>query len=159
PRAHDDRDISSAVSEAVANKGAEATTAFAAGVAQTVGNNDRITRSELADIVDNVAETVEDDTGKTFGWTVRENAVDAGWRAGSGRGGADEEAAASSGDGGADDHEESPLVPDVYALVGEAASTRKDDAAVQAMAEALARRFENLDGDAFRTTRDDLERL
>ncbi|MDB9278711.1 DNA topoisomerase VI subunit B [Halorubrum ezzemoulense] len=159
PRAHDDRDIASAVSEAVANKGAEATTAFAAGVAETVGNNDRITRSELADIVDNVAETVEDDTGKTFGGTVRENAVDAGWRAVTGRGGADEEAAASSGDGGADDPEESPLVPDVYALVDEATSTRKDDAAVQAMAEALARRFENLDGDAFRTTRDDLERL
>ncbi|OSP10935.1 DNA topoisomerase VI subunit B [Halorubrum ezzemoulense DSM 17463] len=158
PRAHDDRDIASAVSEAVANKGAEATTAFAAGVAETVGNNDRITRSELADIVDNVAETVEDDTGKTFGGTVRENAVDAGWRAVTGRGGADEEAAASSGDGGADDPEESPLVPDVYALVDEATSTRKDDAAVQAMAEALARRFENLDGDAFRTTRDDLER-
>ncbi|OYR62790.1 DNA topoisomerase VI subunit B [Halorubrum ezzemoulense] len=159
PRAHDDRDIASAVSEAVANKGAEATTAFAAGVAETVGNNDRITRSELADIVDNVAETVEDDTRKTFGGTVRENAVDAGWRAVTGRGGADEEAAASSGDGGADDPEESPLVPDVYALVDEATSTRKDDAAVQAMAEALARRFENLDGDAFRTTRDDLERL
>ncbi|MDB2273235.1 DNA topoisomerase VI subunit B [Halorubrum ezzemoulense] len=159
PRAHDDRDIASAVSEAVANKGAEATTAFAAGVAETVGNNDRITRSELADIVDNVAETVEDDTGKTFGGTVRENAVDAGWRAVTGRGGTDEEAAASSGDGGADDPEESPLVPDVYALVDEATSTRKDDAAVQAMAEALARRFENLDGDAFRTTRDDLERL
>ncbi|MDB2237158.1 DNA topoisomerase VI subunit B [Halorubrum ezzemoulense] len=159
PRAHDDRDIASAVSEAVANKGAEATTAFAAGVAETVGNNDRITRSELADIVDNVAETVEDDTGKTFGGTVRENAVDAGWRAVTGRGGADEEAAASSGDGGADDPEESPLVPDVYALVDEATSTRKDDAAVQAIAEALARRFENLDGDAFRTTRDDLERL
>ncbi|OYR60860.1 DNA topoisomerase VI subunit B [Halorubrum ezzemoulense] len=159
PRAHDDRDIASAVSEAVANKGAEATNAFAAGVAETVGNNDRITRSELADIVDNVAETVEDDTGKTFGGTVRENAVDAGWRAVTGRGGADEEAAASSGDGGADDPEESPLVPDVYALVDEATSTRKDDAAVQAMAEALARRFENLDGDAFRTTRDDLERL
>ncbi|MDB2271278.1 DNA topoisomerase VI subunit B [Halorubrum ezzemoulense] len=159
PRAHDDRDIASAVFEAVANKGAEATNAFAAGVAETVGNNDRITRSELADIVDNVAETVEDDTGKTFGGTVRENAVDAGWRAVTGRGGADEEAAASSGDGGADDPEESPLVPDVYALVDEATSTRKDDAAVQAMAEALARRFENLDGDAFRTTRDDLERL
>ena len=154
PRAHDDGDVASAVSEAVANKGAEATTAFAEGVAETVENNDRVTRSELAAIVDDVAETVEGDTGKTFGGTVRENAVDAGWRAITGRGDADDEEA-DSGDG----PDESPLVPDVYALVDEATSTRKDDAAVQSMAEALARRFENLDGDAFRVTRDDLERL
>ncbi|ELZ46546.1 DNA topoisomerase VI subunit B [Halorubrum coriense DSM 10284] len=154
PRAHDDRDVASAVSDAVANKGAEATTAFAEGVAETVGNNDRISRSELADIVDTVAETVEGDTGKTFGGTVRENAVDAGWRAVTGGDEADE--SAESDDGGP---EESPLVPDVYALVDEATSTRKDDAAVRAMAEALARRFENLDGDAYRITRDDLERL
>jgi len=45
-----------------------------------------LSRSELATIVDNVAETVEDDTGKTFGGTVRENAVDAAWQAISGAG-------------------------------------------------------------------------
>jgi DNA topoisomerase-6 subunit B len=155
PRAHDDRDVASAVSEAVANKGAEATTAFAEGVAETVGNNDRLARSELAEIVDEVAETVEGDTGKTFGETVRENAVDAAWRASTGLG----VGAEADGDEEGENADESPLVPDVYALVDEATSTRKDDAAVQAMAEALARRFENLDGDAFRTTRDDLERL
>ncbi|WP_423997567.1 DNA topoisomerase VI subunit B [Halorubrum trapanicum] len=155
PRAHDDRDVASAVSDAVANKGAEATTAFADGVAEAVGNHDRLARSDLAEIVDNTAETVESDTGKTFGKTVRENAVDAAWRAVTGLGG-EEESDAESADG---DAEESPLVPDAYALVDEATSTRKDDEAVQAMAEALARRFENLDGDAFRITRDDLERL
>jgi len=154
PRAHDDGDVTSAVSDAVANKGAAATAAFAEGVAETVGNNDRITRSELADIVDTVAETVEGDTGKTFGGTVRENAVEAAWRAVTGGDGADE-----SAEPGDDGPEESPLVPDAYALVDEATSTRKDDAAVRAMAEALARRFENLDGDAFRIARDDLERL
>ncbi|ELZ44839.1 DNA topoisomerase [Halorubrum californiense DSM 19288] len=153
PRAHGDRDVANAVSEAVANKGAEATTAFAEGVAETVGNNDRITRSELAEIVDTVAETVEDDTGKTFGGTVRENAVDAAWRAVTGgEGDGDDDAEGS-------DDEESPLVSDAYALVDEATSTRKDDEAVQAMAEALARRFADLDGDAFRITLDDLERL
>ncbi|TKX75180.1 DNA topoisomerase VI subunit B [Halorubrum sp. GN11_10-6_MGM] len=161
PRAHDDRDVAGAVAEAVANKGAAATSAFADGVAETVGNNDRIARSELAEIVDNVAETVEADTGKTFGGTVRENAVAAAWRAVTGIGG--EEAADTTESGGEDDDadgsDESPLVSDAYALVDEATSTRKDDAAVRAMAEALARRFENLDGDAFRITRDDLERL
>ncbi|MBP1900631.1 DNA topoisomerase-6 subunit B [Halorubrum trapanicum] len=161
PRTHDDRDVASAVADAVANKGKDATTAFAEGVAETVSNNDRLTRSELAEIVDNTAETVEGDTSKTFGGTVRENAVDAAWRAVTGLG-AEEDAAADPGEsdvGDADETEESPLVPDVYALVDEATSTRKDDAAVQAMAEALARRFENLDGDAFRITRDDLDRL
>jgi len=165
PRSHEDRDVAGAVADAVANKGAEATTAFAEGVAETVASNDRLSRSELAAIVDNVAETVESDTGKTFGETVRENAVDAAWRAITGGGGDGGAAGASDGEDGdadgseGDDASESPLVPDAYALVDDATSTRKDDAAVRAMAEALARRFENLDGDAFRITRDDLERL
>ncbi|WP_200531731.1 DNA topoisomerase VI subunit B [Halorubrum sp. LN27] len=157
PRAHDDRDVANAVADAVANKGAEATTAFAEGVAETVSNSDRLSRSELATIVDNIAETVEGDTGKTFGGTVRENAVDAAWRAITGVGREDGAGGDEDGDdGGAT---ESPLVADAYALVDDATSTRKDDAAVRAMAEALARRFENLDGDAFRVTLDDLERL
>jgi len=158
PRAHDDRDVADAVADAVANKGAEATTAFSEGVAETVASNDRLSRSELATIVDNVAETVEGDTGKTFGDTVRENAVDAAWRAITGVGG--------DGDGSGEGDEaegggaaESPLVADAYGLVDDATSTRKDDAAVRAIAEALARRFENLDGDAFRIALDDLERL
>jgi DNA topoisomerase-6 subunit B len=161
PRAHDDRDVASAVSEAVANKGAEATTAFAEGVAEAVENNDRLARSNVAEVVDDTAETVEDDTGKTFGSTVRENAVDAAWRAVAGLGGDEDESEDEAADSGESDGDadESPLVPDVYALVDEATSTRKDDAAIQAMAEALARRFGNLDGDAFRITRDDLERL
>ncbi|OYR55554.1 DNA topoisomerase VI, partial [Halorubrum sp. E3] len=112
----------------------------------------------LAAIVDNVADTVADDTGKTFGETVRANAVNAAWRAITGAGDGEET------DGETSDDEngratESPLVADAYALVDDATSTRKDDAAVRAMAEALARRFGNLDGDAFRITSDDLERL
>lgn len=160
PRAHDDRDVAAAVADAVANKGEAATTAFSEGIAGTVANDDRLSRSELAAIVDEVAETVADDTGKTFGGTVRENAVDAAWRAITGIG-EDGDGAAGADDGDAEngDATESPLVPDVYALVDDATSTRKDDAAVRAMAEALARRFESLDGDAFRITRDDLARL
>jgi len=153
PKAHGDRDVAAAVAEAVANKGKAATTAFSEGVAETVGSNDRLCRAELATIVENVAETVAADTGKTFGGTVRENAVDAAWRAITGTG--DDDADESD----ADDADESPLVPDAYAVVDEATSTRKDDATVQAMADALARRFENLDGDAFRVTLDGLERL
>ncbi|WP_418282841.1 DNA topoisomerase VI subunit B [Halorubrum sp. DTA98] len=152
PRAHDDRDVEAAVADAVANKGKAATTAFSEGVAETVTGNERLSRSELAAIVDNVAETVGTDTGKTFGGTVRENAVDAAWRAITGVG-------SEEPDDVGEDASESPLVADAYALVDDATSTRKDDAAVRAMAEALAFRFEDLDGDAFRIARDDLERL
>ncbi|WP_128905614.1 DNA topoisomerase VI subunit B [Halorubrum amylolyticum] len=159
PRTHDDRDVAAVVADAVANKGEAATTAFSEGVAETVANNDRLSRSELAAIIDNVAETVAEDTGKTFGGTVRENAVDAAWRAITGAGDEASGSDASGDDGGDDIATESPLVADAYALVDDATSTRKDDGAVQAMAEALARRFENLDGEAFRITRDDLDRL
>ena len=159
PRAHDDRDVADAVSEAVANKGKAATTAFAEGVAETVAGNDRIARAELATVVGNIADGVEDDTGKTFGGTVRENAVDAAWRAITGLDADGEVAAAGDVDDEGDLTAASPLVADAYALVDDATSTRKDDAAVQAMADALTRRFLNLDGDAFRIARDDLERL
>jgi DNA topoisomerase-6 subunit B len=159
PRAHDDRDVADAVAEAVANKGKAATTAFADGVAETLAGNDRISRAELAEIVGNVADGVEDDTGKTFGGTVRENAVDAAWRAITGLDADGEVAAPADADDEDDVTAASPLVADAYALVDDATSTRKDDAAVQAMADALTRRFLNLDGDAFRIARDDLERL
>ena len=154
PRAHDDRDVEAAVADAVANKGKAATSAFAETVAETVASNDRLSRSQVAEIVDNVADDVEKDTGKTFGGTVRENAVTAAWTAITG-------IDTAAGDGAEDDDRSDggPLVADVYALVDDATSTRKDDATVQAMADAMARRFANLEGHAFRITRDDLERL
>jgi len=151
PAAHVDRDVEAAVEAAVANKGAEATAAFASGVAETIAGNARVTRSEMATIVHNAAEAVEADTGRTFGSTVRENAIEAAWAAVTG---VDEE------DEDDEDIEDgAPLVPQVYALIDEATSTRKDDETVQAMADAVARRLAGLDGDAFRVTHDDLERL
>ncbi|GAB3416646.1 DNA topoisomerase VI subunit B [Haloparvum alkalitolerans] len=146
PEAHDDADVARAVQSAVSNKGKEATAAFADGVADTVSNNEHLTRFELRAIVDNVADGVEEDTGRTFGATVRENATAAAWEAISG----------ASADGEADDER---LIPDLYALTDEATSTRKDDADVEALAEALAYRFADLDDDRFRLNRDDLDRL
>ncbi|WP_058365846.1 DNA topoisomerase VI subunit B [Haloparvum sedimenti] len=146
PEAHDDADVARAVQSAVSNKGKEATAAFADGVADTVSNNEHLTRFELRTIVDNVADGVEEDTGRTFGATVRENATAAAWEAISG----------ATADGEADDER---LIPDLYALTDEATSTRKDDADVEALAEALAYRFADLDDDRFRLNRDDLDRL
>ena len=160
PQARDDRDVERAVADAVANKGKAATSAFADGVAETIAGNDRVSRSEVAGIVDNVAETVEADTGKTFGTTVRENAVAAAWAAVTGIDVADDaDGTAQTTDADTLEGTESPLVADVYALVDDATSTRKDDATVRAMADALTFRFMNLEGDAFRIAKDDLERL
>ena len=162
PRAHEDRDVEAAVEAAVANKGAEATASFASGVAETVAGNDHLSRSEIAAIVDTIADDVEEDTGRTFGSTVRENAVNAAWTAVTGIGAdVDGEGASDAASDETDirDADGATLVPDVYAIVDDATSTRKDDETIQAMAEALARRFANLDGDAFRITHDDLERL
>ncbi|WP_226021406.1 DNA topoisomerase VI subunit B [Halomicrobium salinisoli] len=119
PEAHEDADVARAVQGAVSNKGKEATDAFADEVAETVGNNETLAHHELADVVDNVAARVADEHDKTFGDTVREAAVEAAW-----------EAITDERTG------------DVYQLVDEATTTRKDDAAVQGLAERVAAKFE-----------------
>ena len=158
-------DVEDAIEVAVANKGAAATAAFAEGVAETVADHDHVARSDLVRIVGNVADSVEDDTGRTFGSTVRENAVTAASTVvtagpdGAGDANAGNRTAGDVSAGADGDEADTPLVTDLYALVDDATSTRKDDETVRAMAEALARRVGDMAGDAFRITRDDLERL
>ncbi|MFA1611397.1 DNA topoisomerase VI subunit B [Halobellus rubicundus] len=115
-------DLETAIEDSVANKGAEATATFAERVADTLQSRERTAHSELAGIVDTVADDVEDEFDANFGDTVRENAVEAAW-------------AVLTGD----------LDSDLYALVDEATSTRKDDATVAGIAERLADKFR--DGD------------
>ncbi|WP_435184425.1 DNA topoisomerase VI subunit B [Halobellus sp. EA9] len=115
-------DLETAIEDSVANKGAEATATFAERVADTLQSRERTAHSELAAIVDTVADDVEDEFDANFGDTVRENAVEAAW-------------AVLTGD----------LDSDLYALVDEATSTRKDDATVAGIAERLADKFR--DGD------------
>ncbi|MGM0605652.1 MAG: DNA topoisomerase VI subunit B [Halobacteriota archaeon] len=143
-------DVEGAITEAVSNKGAEATAAFATGIASVLDNREATSYSELVGIVDNVAETVETDTGRTFGSTVRENAVDAAW----GELVAFEDDA-ENGDSPARD----VLTPTLYVLVDEATSTRKDDAVVEGFTERLVRRLVSESGDRFRFTAAALERL
>ncbi|OYR54301.1 DNA topoisomerase VI subunit B [Halorubrum halodurans] len=154
-------DVAAAIEAAVANKGAAATSAFAEGVVEALAERDRLSRSELEGIVGTVADAVEEDTGRTFGSTVRGNATEAAWRviAGVDDGDADPANADSTDPADASADGDSPIAADLYALVDEATSTRKDDAAIRAMAEALAFRVANLDGEAYRIARDDLERL
>ncbi len=74
-------DLESIVSDATANKGADATAAFAGAIAEAVDDRDRIAHHELRADVEAAAEATESEHGTTFGETVRENAVEAVWLA------------------------------------------------------------------------------
>jgi DNA topoisomerase-6 subunit B len=132
PRAHEDADIETAVEDAVVNKGAEATADFAGAVADRLAEMERVAHHDVVQTVDDVADDVQVEYGTTFGSTVREKAVAAAWA----------ELTASR-------------EADLYALVDEATTRRKDDAVVQALAERLAAKFEA--GDRHRLTRQTLE--
>jgi DNA topoisomerase-6 subunit B len=132
PGAGEEADLGAAIVEAVANKGAEATAAFAERVADRVAGHDRIAHHQLAAAVDEVANAIQTEYGTTFGATVRENAVAAGWEA-------------------ITANRES----DLYTLVDAATTDRKDDAVLQALAERLAAKFER--GERHRVTRETLE--
>ena len=126
-----DQGIAPAVEAAVANKGAEATAAFADHVADQLTARDRIAHHHVRAAVDTAGDAIQAESGTTFGSTVRDNAVEAAWE----RITVDRE-------------------PDLYALVDGATTVRKDDAAVRGLAERLAAKFEP--GGRHRVTRDEL---
>ena len=132
PKGHEDGDIARAVQQAVSNKGKDATADFADSVATAVSEAGRVAYDRLVEIVDGHADRVEDDYDKTFGTTVREAAVAAAW-----------------------DEITAQRTPDIYEIVDEVTTTRKDDAAVQGIAERIADKFDE-DG-RNRVTYDDLE--
>ena len=133
PEAHEEADVEEAVAASVANKGADATAAFAGRVAEVIDGRTRVAHSEVDEVVGNVADAVEEEFDRTFGTTVRENAVEAAWEVI-----VDERAA------------------DCYALVDEATTNRKDDAVVEGLAGRLADKFEAQDDWRNRVTRDRL---
>ncbi|WP_135302698.1 DNA topoisomerase VI subunit B [Haloarcula amylovorans] len=119
PKTQEDVDIASAVEDAVANKGATATSEFADAISAAIHDRDRVAHHEIEAIVAEAAEAVEADHGTTFGETVRENAVAAAWSVVT-----DERAS------------------DLYGLVDAATTTRKDDAVVEGLASRLADKFD-----------------
>ncbi|MFC7059229.1 DNA topoisomerase VI subunit B [Halovenus salina] len=131
PQAHEEVSVDEVITEAVANKGQEATAEFAAGVVDALADHERVAHHQVVDAVETVGDEVQTEYGTTFGSTVRENAVEAAWEAIT--------AARES---------------DVYALVDEATTKRKDDAVVQAITERLAAKFEQ--GERHRVTHEDL---
>ncbi|ELY85844.1 DNA topoisomerase VI subunit B [Natrinema altunense] len=135
PTTHEDIDLHGAVEDATANKGAEATAAFAEAIADGVADHDRIAHHELLETVESAAEAVEDEHGTTFGDTVRENAVEAVWLE------LIDAVETDEGDGAEGDGD-SRLVADLYDLADEATSTRKDDEIIHAFADRLAAKFD-----------------
>ncbi|ELZ01145.1 DNA topoisomerase VI subunit B [Natrialba chahannaoensis JCM 10990] len=142
PASHESVDLDAAVTDATANKGADATAAFAGAIEDEVADTDRIAHYELRDVVDSAADDVEDEHGTTFGDTVRENAIDAVWLELIDAVPADDD---ETDDPAADDaiESESRLVADLYDLADDATSTRKDDEVIQAFAVRLAGTFED----------------
>jgi DNA topoisomerase-6 subunit B len=124
-------DLDARVAGAVANKGKAATSQFAGEIAGVLRERERTAHHELREIVANVAETVGEETGTNFGDTVQENAVAAAWEALT-----------------------ADLPADLYPLVDEATSTRKDDATVRGLAERIGEKFTEADDDRHRATHD-----
>jgi len=148
PKSHEPADVARALDAAVANKGAEATAEFADRVADALDGYDRVAHHELCDLVDDVADDIEDKHDVTFGSTVRENACEAGWAAivGAGDG--------VAVDDDADEYEQ--LRSDLYAVVDEVTTTQKDDATIQGIADRLAPKFGDSDDARHRLTRDEV---
>ncbi|WP_394324676.1 DNA topoisomerase VI subunit B [Halarchaeum acidiphilum] len=129
PGASED-DLDARIADAVSNKPADATAAFAAAVADAVRDRGALSYTDLEALVADVA--AETETEITFGATVRENVVDALW------------AVITADRRG-----------DLYRHVDAATTTQKDDATVDAIAERLAAKFGD-DTPRDRVTRDEL---
>ncbi|WP_135363131.1 DNA topoisomerase VI subunit B [Halosimplex halophilum] len=148
PKSHEPADVARALDAAVANKGAEATAEFADRVADAVDGYERVAHHEFCDIVDDVADDIEEKHDVTFGSTVRENACEAGWGAVTGTG--------EAVDLGEDADEYEHLRGDLYAVVDEVTTTQKDDATIQGVADRLAPKFGDADDARHRLTRDEI---
>ena len=145
PQAHEEADIADAVRDAISNKSAVATDAFAEYVVEGVefvyededrgltrsprddespqqldgvGSYDRIAHHELEHVVNVVAGVIEDEHDTRFGETVREKAVEAAWKAVT-----------------------AERTSDLYQLIDGATTSQKDDAVVQGLAERIAAKF------------------
>ncbi|WP_135534237.1 DNA topoisomerase VI subunit B [Halostella pelagica] len=141
----DGADIAAAVSDATANKGADATDAFAEEIAEALTDYDRVAYHQIVETVSDAAEAVGDGFGVTFGSTVQENAVEAAW-----------DAVLGVSDEADEDVPDGRRRADLYGLVDEATSTRKDDATVESLASRIANRFRNDEDDRDRLTHDEL---
>ncbi|MFC7072444.1 DNA topoisomerase VI subunit B [Halovenus rubra] len=118
PQQHEDATVTDVVTDAVVNKGQDATADFAAGITKRLENGDRVAHHQVVEAAEEVGDEVQTAYGTTFGSTVRENAVEAAW-----------------------DAITAERESDIYTLVDDATTKRKDDAVIQAVTERLAAKF------------------
>mgnify|MGYP000020601857 CR=1 FL=1 len=137
PASHEDADVAAAVEAATANKGAAATETFAERVADAIAEQDRIAHHQVRQRVDAAADYAEDEYDATFGDTVREKAVAAAWETVVGAGKEPEDRRRA----------------DLYRVVDDATTDRKDDATVDGLADRLAAKFAEGEDDRDRVTR------
>ncbi|WP_459194183.1 DNA topoisomerase VI subunit B [Halosimplex sp. J119] len=143
PETHEDADVARALDAAVANKGADATAEFADRVSDALDGYERVSHHELCDLVDDVADDIEEKHDVTFGSTVRENACEAGWEA----------VVGLDADG---DQEYEHLRSDLYGLIDSVTTTQKDDATIQGIADRLAPKFGDAEDVRHRFTHDEI---
>ncbi|MFC7199802.1 DNA topoisomerase VI subunit B [Halospeciosus flavus] len=136
PVEHDqERSLEAVVTDAVSNKSVADTEAFVEEVASALRDAGDVTYTELEALVADVAESVGEDTGTTFGDTVQENVVDALW-----------------------DLLTESRADDLFSHVDAATTTQKDDATVRGLAERIAEKFGE-DTPRDRLTYDELKRF
>ncbi|WP_248515310.1 DNA topoisomerase VI subunit B [Salinarchaeum laminariae] len=157
PDSHEDADVRRAVQQAVSNKGKEATADFADRIANVLEERERMSYHELETIADNAADAVEEEHPKAFGSTVRENAVEAVWAQVTGDAAAGDDGEASMGDAEANLDAETRRRADVYALIDDATSDRKDDETLDGLARRIAEKLTAETGPRDRLTLDELE--
>jgi DNA topoisomerase-6 subunit B len=151
------------IEAAVSNKGAAATADFADRLVEAFATRERVSHHDVRAVVDSCADAVEADTGTRFGGTVRGNTVEAVWAAVTGLDSAADDADADADTEDADDTDDADdygrLADELYALVDEATSTRKDEATKRGLADRLARNVVGLDDGRHRLTEAALTKL
>jgi DNA topoisomerase-6 subunit B len=147
PQSHESADVARAVEQVVANKGADATAAFADRIGDALDGYERVTHHGLVALADDVADDIESQYDKTFGSTVRENAIEAAWGQITGL--------RDPPVGGDDVDSTERRRSDLYGLVDDVTSKRKDDAHIEGLAERLAAKFDGAN-DRHRLTRAEL---
>ncbi|MGM0372429.1 MAG: DNA topoisomerase VI subunit B [Halobacteriota archaeon] len=126
PQDHEDHNLARAVVDAISNKGQDLERRFGDQLARAIEEHRPVSRTELAEIVDQVADDLAAESGRAFGETVRTNVEKAAWTA------------LTNDRRGA-----------LYRTIDEVTTTRKDDAAIDALAERLASQIADADRDRF----------
>ena len=126
PQDHEDVNLARAIAGAISNKGQDLERRFADELTTAIDDAKPVSYGELETIVEQVADEMAAESGRAFGDTVRTKVQEAAWTA------------LTNDRRGA-----------LYRAIDEVTTTRKDDAAIDALAERLATAIADVDRDRF----------